>query len=73
MASKRRRTEAAVSVLLPKSLPAIDVSVHPHQGKLDLLDKLPARLKGYSSWIPATWRIVVIVDRDDEDCEELKQ
>jgi hypothetical protein len=65
--------EAAISVLLPKILPSIEVSVHPHQGKIDLLDKLPAKLKGYSSWIPETWRIVVIVDRDDQDCEELKQ
>jgi hypothetical protein len=65
--------EAAISVLLPKILPAIEVSVHPHQGKADLLDKLPAKLRAYSSWIPETWRIVVLVDRDDQDCEQLKQ
>lgn len=65
--------EAAIGVLLPKILPSIEVRVHPHQGKHDLLDKLPARLKGYSSWILETWRIVIIVDRDDQDCEQLKR
>jgi hypothetical protein len=33
---------------------------------------LPDRLRGYASWIPETWRIVVVVDRDDEDCGKLK-
>ena len=28
---------------------------------------------GYSTWIPTTWRILVIVDRDDDDCKKLKQ
>ena len=37
-----------------------------------MLVKLPARLRGYASWLPKTWRIVVVVDRDDEDCKELK-
>jgi uncharacterized protein DUF4276 len=30
-------------------------------------------LKAYSRWIPTTWRIVVVVDRDDDDCKELKK
>jgi len=65
--------EAAINVLFPKILPAVELSIHAHQGKVDLLGKLPAKLKAYSSWIPETWRIVVIVDRDDEDCDALKQ
>lgn len=46
--------------------------VHPHQGKPDLLAKLPERLRGYSSWITSDYRIVVVVDRDNDACQELK-
>lgn len=47
--------------------------IHSYQDKPDLLGQLPQRLRGYASWIPATWRIVVVVDRDDDDCAGLKQ
>lgn len=52
----------------------MDVSfkIYPHQCKDELLARLPSRLQGYSSWIPTSWRIIVIIDRDDEDCTELK-
>jgi hypothetical protein len=63
--------EAALGFLLPKILATTSYTIHPHQGKKDLLKKLPAKLKGYASWIPSTWRIVVVVDRDDDDCEQL--
>jgi hypothetical protein len=46
--------------------------VHPFQGKADLMGKLKARLCGYAQWLPKDWRIVVVVDRDDDDCEVLK-
>jgi hypothetical protein len=64
--------EAALGLLLPKLLPTTSLAVHPHQGKADLLAKLPGKLRGYASWIPETWRILVLVDRDDDDCDELK-
>lgn len=41
-------------------------------GKYDLLAKLPSRLKGYAHWLPQDWRIIVVIDRDEEDCRELK-
>lgn len=44
----------------------------PFQGKADLLANLEKRLKGYAAWIPADWRIVVLVDEDREDCRRLK-
>ncbi|MGB8499350.1 MAG: DUF4276 family protein [Pantoea agglomerans] len=47
-------------------------NVYPYQGKDDLLSKLQSRLQGYSSWLPENWRVVVVVDRDDADCEVLK-
>src|SRR5208282_1932150 len=41
-------------------------------GKSDLLGRLESRLRSYANWLPADWRIVVVVDRDDEDCRQLK-
>jgi Domain of unknown function (DUF4276) len=42
------------------------------QGKTDLMAKLQDRLRGYASWLPEDWRVVVVVDRDDDDCVALK-
>jgi hypothetical protein len=64
--------EAALGVLLPKMLPGTSFQIHTHQGKLDLRGKLPQKLKAYAAWIPSTWRIVVVVDRDNDDCKHLK-
>ena len=64
--------EAALRVLLPGILGRTSFRIHAHQGKGDLLRKLPERLRAYARWKPAGWRIVVIVDRDDEDCRSLK-
>lgn len=48
-------------------------TLHSFQGKEDLLQKLPNRLKGYAPWLPTDWRIMVVVDQDDDNCKELKQ
>jgi hypothetical protein len=64
--------EAALRLLVPKVLGQLSFEIHSYQGKADLLSCLPARLRGYASWLPPTSRIVVVVDRDDDDCEELK-
>jgi hypothetical protein len=65
--------EAALDQLLPKLLKTSTFAIYSHQGKADLIRKLPDRLRGYKAWIPDTWRIVVIVDCDDDDCRALKQ
>lgn len=66
--------EAFLRALLPRLLPqGRTFEVHAFQGKGDLMDKLEARLRGYAAWLPADWRIVVVVDRDDDDCLDLKQ
>ncbi|MBS0464907.1 MAG: DUF4276 family protein [Proteobacteria bacterium] len=66
--------EAFLRELLPRVLPAgRTFAVYPFQGKSDLLGKLPDRLRGYARFLPDDWRIVVVVDRDDDDCRELKQ
>lgn len=64
--------EVFVRNLIPKLLPSLPFEVYRYQGKPDLIKRLPARLQGYSSWLPPTWRIVVLVDRDSNDCLKLK-
>ena len=65
--------EAFLHLLIPRLLPdGCTFEVHAFQGKRDLLGKLPARLRGYRRWLPPGWRLVVLVDQDDDDCRELK-
>lgn len=66
--------EAFLQGLMPRVLPnGRTFVVHPFQGKSDLLGKLRERLTGYSKWLPPQWRIVLVLDRDDDDCVELKE
>lgn len=66
--------EAFLRGLLPRLLPADrSFEVFAFQGKLDLLGKLEARLRGYAAWLPRDWRIIVVVDRDDDECHALKR
>ena len=65
--------EAVLRALLPGVLGPISFEVRTFQGKSDLLQELPHRLRGYAAWIPASWRIVVVIDRDDDSCEALKR
>jgi len=67
-------TEAALIELLPKIIGTRATwAIHPHQGKKDLLNKLPQRLRGYASWLPHDAYIVVLIDEDRENCRRLKQ
>jgi hypothetical protein len=63
--------EAALRLLIPKVAGPLSFEVYPHLCKQDLLAKLLDRLRGYSQWLPESWRIVVVVDRDDDDCDAL--
>lgn len=66
--------EAFLQGLLPRLLPEdISFLIHSFQGKPDLLGKLRQQLRAYANWIPPDYRIVVIVDRDEEDCRKLKR
>lgn len=66
--------EAFLRAFLPRLLPqGRSFEVHPFQGKSDLLGKLEARLRAYAAWLPTDWRIIVIVDRDGDDCRVLKR
>lgn len=65
--------EAFFNEFLPRILPTTTFRSHVFQGKADLLTNVERRLKGYRSWIPADWRIIVLVDEDRQDCRKLKQ
>lgn len=64
--------EAALELLLPKLLGDIEFQIIRFQCKDDLLLNSPNRLRGYATWLPENWRILVLVDRDDDDCSALK-
>ncbi len=70
---EERSAEAALAHLLPRILsPDTTFSLHAFQGKPHLLKRLPERLRGYRSWLPDDWRILVLIDEDREDCHRLK-
>lgn len=65
--------EAFLREFLPRLFPPrCTFQVHAFQGKQDMLDKLEGRLRGYHAWMPEDWRIVVVIDQDDSDCQQLK-
>ena len=65
--------EATLEVLLPKMLrPEVTVHLRQFQCKNELLQHLPARLAGYAQWLPETSAVLVVIDRDDDDCKALK-
>ena len=71
--------EAALRLLLPKVLGDLSFEIYPHQCKDELLLRLPQRLRGYGqrrksdSWFREHCRIVVVIDRDGNDCTTLKR
>lgn len=66
--------EAALMNILPKLVvKQMTYNIHPFNGKGDMMKNMPGRLKGYGHWIPSDWRIIVLVDRDNDDCLKLKQ
>ena len=66
--------EYAFTALLPAIIPDTPYEVRVFQGKPDLLGKLPSRLRGYASYpVEIRPRVVVLVDRDNDDCRELRQ
>jgi len=66
--------EAALANVVPRIVGTdATFKIHPHNGKRDLLAKLPDRLAGYAPWLPQDWRIVVLIDEDRQACRDLKQ
>lgn len=71
--------EAALRSLLPRLLGGISFEIYNHRSKDELLRRLPSRLSGYAkrrsndAWFRDRCRIVVVVDRDGDDCIALKR
>lgn len=64
----------AIRILTPKILGgSVPTSIRTFAGKHDLLRKLPVRLRGYAN-LPTSVRprVLVLVDRDGDDCRRLK-
>lgn len=59
-------------LLDPLSADGITFRIHNLRGKERLLHNLPIRLRGYRNWPAECLRIVVLVDRDEDDCRALK-
>ena len=64
--------EVFLRAVLPRIIGDLDFSIHSFQCKDDLLKKLESRLMGYTYWLPDGYRIVVLVDQDDDECRALK-
>lgn len=64
----------ALDILLPSLLPpkGVDCKIIDHGSKKALLATVPARLAGYARWADPALRILVLVDRDGDDCRLLK-
>lgn len=71
---EERSAEAALESLMPKLIGQADsLRIRAFRGKQHLLRALPQRLRGYAAWLTEAHRLVVLVDRDREDCSRLKQ
>ena len=65
--------EAFLGQVLPRMLPEDSTAaIRTFNGKPDLLRKISSRFRGYRRWLPENYRIVVLVDRDNDDCRALK-
>jgi len=65
--------EALLEELLPRVVPDDTFEIHVHQGKPDLLTKIEPRLRAYARMRWRDLRVVIIVDRDSDDCSVLKK
>ena len=64
--------EAFLEEVLPRTLTNRQYRIIVFRGKQDLKKNLVSRLRGYKRFLQQDCRIFVLVDRDDDDCRELK-
>ena len=65
--------ETALGFLVPKLVTHVTFRLHAYRGKEALLRRLPGRLEAYRRLLQPGWLIIVLIDRDDDDCHALKQ
>ena len=65
--------EVALKNIAPKILKEnASYNIHPYTCKQDLLENLESKLRGYKHWHTSDLKIVVLVDKDQQDCHTLK-
>lgn len=65
---------SALGILFDRHLPSDKTyRLIPFNGIEDLRRKLPGQLRAYRRWIPEIYRLVVVIDRDDDDCQARKR
>ena len=65
--------EVFLQTFLGRILPSdCSFRIHAFRGKSNLLKNISNRLQGYRKWLPADTRIVIVVDRDSDNCHQLK-
>jgi hypothetical protein len=62
----------ALDIILPRLIAPHTFEVRNFLGKDRMLRQLPGRLKGYSHQLAYYPHIVVVIDRDDDNCHNLK-
>ena len=65
--------EAALTSILPSLYRKLHFQMIRFEGKPDMLRNLTARLRGFQTWLPENWLLLVLVDRDGDSCEDLKR
>lgn len=73
---EEQSAETALRTIVPEILRPylhlFEFNIYHFSGKPDLLRKLPGRLRAYRHRVD-DWRVIVLIDRDDQDCVLLKQ
>jgi len=64
--------EVALRLLLPKMLHELSYNIFVHSCKSELLVRIKDRFRGYARYLPSNQRVIVLVDRDGDDCHHLK-
>lgn len=64
--------EVFLREVVPRVTPGVTAHYRVLAGKINLLRNLSDRLRGYAPWIEDSGiGIVIVIDRDGDDCEEL--
>ena len=71
---EERSMAAFLYEALPNMLPeGCTFKPHVFEGKRGLIKNLESRLRGYAKSLPPEHRLVILVDRDQDDCHDLKR
>ena len=65
--------EAFLNEILPRMVPGRQFRIFVFRGKNDLINNVSKRLKAYAQFLQGDFRIFVLVDRDNRDCQDLKR